>query len=149
MSSTWPGSWKSSGSLLELSTVLLLVQGPLLLDSIRIYHAAARTCSRQLPLQSTILYVHYSHKLPDYFQIKLSLLGTDYSGNYAGILDASLELKTLPKSYMEDTFCLFLLSLSLFSTKIFQDCLEFMLHVRIRRISGKEMEKACENLSCE
>ena len=120
MSSTWPGSWKSSASPLELSTVLLLVQGPLLLDSIRIYHAAAWTCSRQLPLQSTTLYVHYSHKLPDYFQIKLSLLGTDYSGNYAGILDASLELKTLPKSYMEDTFCLFYFLYLFFQPKFFK-----------------------------
>jgi len=50
----WLPHSSCASSLLELSTVLLLVWGPLLLDSIRIYHAAAQICSWRLSLQSTI-----------------------------------------------------------------------------------------------
>ena len=67
MLTSWPGSWESSGSLLELSTatgpLLLLILGPLSLDSMLL----ARTCSQRLHLTSTT----HAVKLADYSRIML------------------------------------------------------------------------------
>ena len=118
MSTSWPYSWESSGSLLKLSTAagpLLLLLCLLSLDSVlegcpvlpsrkrdvllsqwtvdgnagHVCCAAARTCSRRLHLMSTTraLFPLNCPIIPEYCCM---LLRTDYSGNYAGILDASL-----------------------------------------------------------
>ena len=84
-STSWPGSWESSGSLPKLLTaagpLLPLVLGPLSLDSMLLLGPAVHNSIWRA------LHVHYSRKTAWLFH--LMLLQTDY---YAGMLDASLEI---------------------------------------------------------
>ena len=91
MSTFWPGSWESSGSLLEPSTaavsLLLLILGLLLLDSMLLLGTAVDDSIWRA------LHAHYSRKTARLFlnyALCFMLLRTDYSGNYASILDSSL-----------------------------------------------------------
>ena len=94
-SSSWPGSWKSSGLLLELSTVLLLVQGPLLRKHSMLLLGPAVDDSLCGALYTSIIPV----KLPDIPELCFMLLQADYSRNYAGILYASLTPSQLWRTF--------------------------------------------------
>ena len=82
-STSWLGSWESCCLLPERLTATNTR------SAITRFYSAARTCSRWLHLTSTTC-VLFPWNCPIIPKLRSMLLRTDYSRNYAGILDASL-----------------------------------------------------------